>query len=313
MKIGVTSSTFAKHPQLRKELTDRYSDVTFYEGEGSPTEEQLIALLADRDAAVVGMELINERILAAAPNLKAIGKSGVGCEMIDFDAMRRHGVAFGFTRGANRRQVAELTVCFMIAALRLVTPLNQEMRAGRRPRLRLGRGLADVVIGLHGCGNIGKDLVALLKPFGCRILACDLVDYADFYRENGVTAVSLDQLLADSDVLSLHLPRTAATTGLYDAAMLGRMREGAVLINTCRGGIVEERALYDRLRSGALSAACFDVFAVEPTPFDELLGLQNFLATPHIGANTAAIRLEMGRNAIDGLTHNELVQPGQEF
>ena len=313
MKVGVTSSTFAKHPVLRKELLERYADVTFYEGSSQPTEEQLIALLADRDAAIVGMELINDRILDASPNLKAIGKSGVGCEMIDFEAMRRHGVAFGFTPGANRRQVAELTLCFMIAALRLVTPLNQEMRAGLRPRLRLGRGLADVVVGIHGCGHIGKDLVALLKPFGCKIIACDLIDYADFYRENGVTAVSFDQLLMQSDVLSLHLPKTVATTGLYDASTLARMRAGAVLINTCRGGIVDERALHERLRSGALAAACFDVFAIEPTPFDDLLQLPNFLATPHIGANTESIRLAMGRNAIDGLTKNAHVRPGQEF
>jgi phosphoglycerate dehydrogenase-like enzyme len=313
MKIGVTSSAFSKNPVLRKELTDRYADVTFYEGTTQPTEEQLIALLADRDAAVVGMEMITERILAASPNLKAIGKSGIGCEMIDFEAMRRHGVAFGFTAGANRRQVAELTLCFMIAALRLVTPLNQEMRAGARPRLRFGRGLADVVIGLHGCGNIGKDLVGLLKPFGCEIIACDLVDYADFYREQGVTAVSFDELLARSDVLSLHLPKTAETVGLYDARTLARMKEDAVLVNTCRGGIVDERAVYERLRTGALFAACFDVFEVEPTPYDDLLQLPNFLATPHIGANTAAVRLAMGRNAIEGLTKNEQVRPGQTF
>jgi D-3-phosphoglycerate dehydrogenase len=313
MKVGVTSSTFARHPSLRKELTDRYADVTFYEGATQPTEDQLIALLADRDAAIVGMELITERILAGSPNLKAIGKSGIGCEMIDFSAMRRHGVAFGFTPGANRRQVAELTLCFMIAALRLVTPLNQEMRAGLRPRLRLGRGLADVVVGLHGCGNIGKDVIQLLKPFGCEILACDIIDYEDFYRENGVMAVSFDDLLARSDVLSLHLPKTPETVGLYDAATLGRMRPDAILINTCRGGIVDERALYERLCSGALYAACFDVFDIEPTPFDELLALPNFLATPHIGANTAAVRLAMGRNAIEGLTKNEQVRPGQSF
>jgi len=109
--------------------------------------------------------------------------------MIDFDAMRRHGVAIGFTPGANRRQVAELTLC-----------------------LRLGRGLCDVVVGLHGCGHIGKDVVGPLKPFGCEILACDLADFTDFYREHGVTAVSFGELLARSDALSLHLPKTAVTT-----------------------------------------------------------------------------------------------------
>ena len=298
---------------LRSELLERYDDVTFYEEPSRPTEDQVIALLADRDVAIVGLEPVTETVLAALPNLKAIGKFGIGCECIDFDAMRKHNIRFGYTPGTNRREVAEVTLAFMISTLRLITPLNQEMRAGLRPRMRLGRGLNEVVVGLHGCGNVGKDVVKLLQPFGCAILACDIADYAGFYREYGVTSVSLDELLARADVLSLHLPKTAATTGLYDAATLDKLRPNAVLINTCRGGIVDERALFDRLQSGSISGAAFDVFDSEPTPYDELLQLPNFLATPHMAANTDTARLAMGPAAIEGLTKNELVRPGQTF
>jgi D-3-phosphoglycerate dehydrogenase len=187
------------------------------------------------------------------------------------------------------------------------------MRAGLRPRMRVGRGLNEVVVGIHGCGNVGKDVVRLLAPFGTTIIACDIADYSDFYREYGVESATFDELLAESDVLSLHLPKTRDTIGLYDAATLARMRPNSVLINTCRGGIVHEPALYERLKSGALAAAAFDVFDIEPTPYDELLALPNFLATPHIGANTDTARLTMGRAAIEGLTVNELVTPGQTF
>jgi D-3-phosphoglycerate dehydrogenase len=304
---------FALHPVLRNELIARHPDVVFWENPDRPTEDEMIALLAECDAAVIGLEPVTEKVLAALPKLKIIGKFGIGCEWIDFDAVRRHNVRFGYTRGTNRDQVAELTLCFMIATLRLVTPLNSEMRAGKRPRMRLGRGLRESVVGLHGCGNIGKEVVKLLKPFGCTVIACDIADLTDFYREHGVTAVSFDELLAQSDVLSLHLPKTAQTIGLYDAATLARMKPGAVLINTCRGGIVDEQALYERLTSGVLPGAAFDVFDVEPATFDALLQLPNFLATPHMAANTDVARLAMGRAAIEGLTTNELVLPGQEF
>jgi phosphoglycerate dehydrogenase-like enzyme len=298
---------------LRKELLEAFPDSKFYEDVERPTEDQMIALLADCDLAIVGLEPVTEKVLAALPNLKAIGKFGIGCEWIDLDALVRHKIPFGYTQGTNRDQVAEVTICFMISTLRLVTQLNAEMRAGLRPRMRLGRGLNEVVVGLHGCGNVGKEVVKLLQPFGTTILACDIADYSAFYRQYGVTAVTVDELLERSDVLSLHLPKTPDTIGLYDGAMLDRMKPNAALINTCRGGIVDEPALYERLVSGALVGAAFDVFDIEPTPYDALLQLPNFLATPHMAANTDTARLTMGRAAIVGLTVNALVRPGQTF
>ena len=298
---------------LRRELLEQYPDAKFYEDVARPTEDQMIELLSDCDLAIVGLEPVTENVLAALPNLTAIGKFGIGCEWIDFDAMVRHKMPFGYTPGTNRHEVAEVTVCFMISMTRLVTLLNAEMRAGLRPRMRLGRGLNEVVVGLHGCGNVGKEVVKLLQPFGATIIACDIADYSAFYREYSVEAVSVDELLARADVLSLHLPKTRDTIGLYDAAMLARMKPGSVLINTCRGGIVDEPALYERLTSGGLAGAAFDVFDIEPTPYDALLQLPNFLATPHMAANTDTARLTMGRAAIEGLSVNALVRPGQTF
>jgi D-3-phosphoglycerate dehydrogenase len=292
---------------------ERYPDAKFYEAVERPTEDQMIELLSDCDLAIVGLEPVTENVLAALPNLKAIGKFGIGCEWIDFDAMVRHKMPFGYTPGTNRHEVAEVTICFMISMLRLVTQLNQEMRAGLRPRMRLGRGLNEVVVGLHGCGNVGKEVVRLLQPFGCEILVCDVVDYPEFYAQYGVRAVSFDELLARSEVLSLHLPKTKQTLGLYTAEVLEKLRPDCVLINTCRGGIVDEAALKARLKSGALVAACSDVFLTEPADDDELLNLENFLATPHIGAATEPSRISMGRAAIRGLSENVLLEEGQFF
>lgn len=152
-----------------------------------------------------------------------------------------------------------------------------------------------------------------MKPFGCTVLACDVKDYADFYRANGVTPVGLDELLERSEVLSLHLPKTKATRGLYSRAVLSRIRPGAVLVNTCRGESVDEDALADLLDAGKLRAACFDVFAIEPAVCDRLLKHSRMLATPHIGAGADEIRIAMVDSAIHGLEVNELVDPAKYY
>src|SRR5262249_24855012 len=275
-------------------------------------EDELITLLKDCDAAIIGFEPVTERVLSALPNLKIISKYGNGCETFDFAAMQRHGVRFGYTWGVNKLAVAELALGFMLMGLRWVMPLNIAMRAGERPRLRNGRFLTRRGGGIHGCGNIGKEVVRLLQPFGCKIIACDITNYADFYKQWNVEPVSFEELLARSEVLTLHLPKTKQTLGLYSRDVLSKLRPDCLLINTCRGGIVEEDALLDRLDSGALQAACFDVFAIEPAQNDRLLRHPNMLATPHIGASTEETRLILVRAAIRGLTENRVVDP-QEF
>jgi phosphoglycerate dehydrogenase-like enzyme len=153
----------------------------------------------------------------------------------------------------------------------------------------------------------------MLKPFNCTILSCDVKEYPVFYAEHGVTSVSFDELLQRSEVLTLHLPKTQSTRGLYTREVLERMRPEAVLVNTCRGEIVDEDALADRLENESLRAACFDVFAVEPAENDRLLNLPNFLATPHIGASTEETRVAMAQAALRGLTENELVEPAKYY
>jgi D-3-phosphoglycerate dehydrogenase len=312
MRVAVPAISFCQQDNLVSRLLKLYPD-SRVNVECIPRyhrEEDTIAYLRDCDAAIVSFERINDRVLSALPQLKVVSKLGVGLDKIDPAAMRKHGVRLGWTAGVNSRAVAELTLTTLLAALRHVIPLNQAMRAGQRPLQRLGRQLSGRVVGIHGCGHIGKEVVKLLQPFNCEILACDIKDYAGFYQAHGVEPVGMDAMLQRSEIVSIHLPVTKKTLGLYSDEVLAKLGEGAILINTARGRIVDEAALRERLKSGKIGAACFDVFALEPPDDDELLNLPNFIATPHIGASTEEARWQMGITAIDGLRDNFLPEPG---
>ena len=288
----------------RAELLTLYPNARMNSLPRALTEDEMIEFLEGCDAAIVGLDLISARVLEARPELRIIGKFGAGYDTVDLVAVDRHGVMFGYEWGVNALPVAELTLSMMIASLRLVPAQNLAMREAQRPRFRMGRLLSGRTVGIHGCGHVGRELVRLLKPFGCEVLACDVRDRSAFYAEYGVTAVDFDELLARSEALTLHLPRTKSTIGLYDREVLGRMRPDAVLINTCRGGVVDEDALLERLESGALAGACFDVFAIEPATNDRLIRHPNMLATPHMGAAVETIRVDMFRSAINSLVRN---------
>jgi phosphoglycerate dehydrogenase-like enzyme len=312
-RLGIAADHIIRHPAMRQEVLNVYPNAKFHDIVHRLNEDELITFLNDCDAAIIGFEPVTERVLTALPNLKVISKYGNGCETFDFEAMKRHGVRFGYTWGVNKLAVAELTLGFMLMGLRHVMPLNVAMRAGERPGIRNGKFLTGRVVGIHGCGNIGKEVVRLLQPFSCKILACDIKDYADFYKRWDVTPVSLDELLSRSEVLTLHLPKTRQTLGLYSRDVLAGLQPGSVLVNTCRGGIVDEEALLERLDAGALMAACFDVFAIEPAQNDRLLRHPHMLAAPHIGASTEETRLILVRAAIRGLEQNRIVEPAEFY
>ena len=312
-RVAVPAISFGQHPGLVKLLLERYPE-SKVNTEGIPhyrSEEETIDYLKGYDAAIVSFEPINDRVLRALPELEVIAKLGVGLEKIDPAAMKRHGVRLGWTPGVNRRSVAELALCMALAGLRHVVDLNAAMRRAERPLQRMGRQLTGRVVGIHGCGEIGKELIKLLQPFDCTVLACDIKDYPHFYAQHRVRAVDFDELLARSEVLSIHLTVTKLTRGLYDGATLDKLRPDCVLINTARGHIIDEAALKKRLKNGRIAAAAIDTFAIEPPADDELLNLPNFIATPHIGAGSEEARWRMGTTAINGLVDNFIPEPGQ--
>jgi D-3-phosphoglycerate dehydrogenase len=299
-RIAVTSRSFSRHATLRQELLARFPAATFNDAGVSLAGESLVAFLRGHERAIVALEQIADEVLAAVPELKVISKYGVGLDTLDLEAMERRNIALGWTAGVNRRSVSELTVAFAILALHRVPEACDDVRRGGWRQIA-GRQLTGRTVGLIGCGHVGQEVVRLLAPFGCRILAFDRLRYPAFYDEFRVQAVALDRLLADSDVVSVHLPLDDSTRGMLGADRIARIKRGAVLINTARGGLVDEAAVLAALDRGDLAGAAFDVLGGEPPRDRALVDHPKALVTPHIGGSTEEAVLAMGRAAIEGL------------
>lgn len=299
-RVAVTSRSFSRHPVLRAELLARYPGATFNDEGRTLKGDDLVRFLKGHDKAITGLERLDDALFAAVPELKVVGKYGVGLDMIDLAAMRKRGVKLGWTGGVNRRAVSELVIAFAIALLRHVPLANREIRDGGWRQV-FGRQLTDRTVGIVGCGHVGKDLAVLLRAFGCRVLAHDIKDFSDFYSRYRVEPMGLEGLLRAADIVTLHLPLDDTTRNILSAERLSLMRPDAILINAARGGLVDESALKAMLKDGRLAGAGFDVFATEPPEDRELLDLPNFLATPHIGGSAEEAILAMGRAAIRGL------------
>jgi phosphoglycerate dehydrogenase-like enzyme len=304
-RVAVCSRSFSRHPILRAELLARFAHVTFNETGRQLEGDDLIDFLRGHDKAITALERIDDYVLSRLPELKAIGKYGVGLDMIDMAAMRSHSKLLGWTGGVNRRSVSELVVSFAIAMLRHVPAAHREVLSGTW-RQHVGGYLSGRTVGIIGCGHIGKDLVTLLKSFDCPLLVNDIRDYSDFYMSHDIEAVSLKELLVRSDVVTLHVPLDASTRNMLNEEHLALLKPTAILINAARGGLVDELALKRMLTDKRLAAAAFDVFAVEPPQDSELLSLTNFLVTPHIGGSAEEAILAMGRAAIRGLDENAI-------
>jgi D-3-phosphoglycerate dehydrogenase len=298
--VAVASHSFSRNPQLREELLERYPRAKFNDTHRPLGGMALVDFLRGHVKAITGLEHLDDAVFQAVPELRLVSKYGVGLDMVDLEAARRHGVAVRWTPGVNRQAVAELAVGFMIALLRSLVPLASDLSRGTWGHAP-GRQLSSASVGVIGCGHVGQQVARLCRAFGARVLAHDLVRYDAFYRAHDVTPVALDPLLRESDIVTLHVPLDHSTRGMIGAAEIDRMRPTALLINTARGGIVDETAMKRALVSGHLAGAACDVFSSEPPADLELLGLKNFIGTPHIGGGTAEAVLAMGRAAISGL------------
>jgi D-3-phosphoglycerate dehydrogenase len=296
--VAVTSRSFSRNEILRAELLGRYERVSFNDEGRSLAGDELVDFLAGHPLAITALERIDGDVLARLPQLRAISKVGVGIDMLDLDAMERHGVRLAWSRGTNARSVAELALAFMLALSRHLPAVTRLARTGEWRQLQ-GRTLSGRTVGIVGFGHVGRDLAQLLAAFSCRVLAHDVLPLEDLGP--GVDEASLEQLLAESEIVTLHTVLSEQTRNLIDREALAAMREGALLINTSRGGLVDEDALYDALSRGHLGGAALDVFASEPPGDHPLLGLEQVIVTPHVGGSTREAVLAMGRAAIDGL------------
>lgn len=310
--IAVASRSFSQDEFLRQKLSEKYASVKYNETGRSLQGEELISFLKGAEKAIVALEKINDGILKHLPELKVISKYGVGLDNISFDDLLKNNVQLAWQGGVNRRSVAELAMHFIIGCVRGSFHSHHEVQKGTWTQFK-GQNLTGKTVGILGLGYVGQELVPFLKPYGVKILAYDLFSKNDYCSENSVEQTTLENVLKDSDVITLHLPLTTKTKGLLNREKLMLMKKGSFLINTARGGMVEEAALYDLLSSQHIQSAAFDVFEKEPPVDQKLFNLDNFYSTAHIGGSSIqSIRL-MGEAAIAGLENSKPAKPENFF
>ena len=300
MKIKVTSGAFSKHPKLREALLTDFPDAQFNELGRKFTKEELIDYVSDIDGLILGMEPCDDDVLAAGKGLKIVSKFGVGLDNLDVEACKKRGIAVGWTGGTNKRSVAEMDLCFMLALSRNLYPASMDLKAGTWNK-NGGFQLSGRTVGVIGLGHTGSEIVGLLQPFDCRVLGNDIVDKSDFCREMGVQEAAKEEIYRDADIITLHTPLTDLTHHLINRETMSQMKPTAFVINTARGSIVNQADLKQALKDGTIAGAALDVYESEPPADRELLGLPNLFCTPHIGGNADEAVMAMGMSAIHHL------------
>jgi D-3-phosphoglycerate dehydrogenase len=261
------------------------------------TEAEMLDLIGGVHGTVVGLDEVTAPVIEASTDLKVIAKHGVGVDNIDLAAATAAGIAVTNTPGANEAAVAELTIALMLALARHLVEHHQAVSQGGWAR-QTGTELADKTLGLIGCGRIGQEVVKRAHALGMEVI---------FHRRTptkvpGARQVSLDELLARSDYVSVHVPYTSETHHILDAEAFSKMKDGVYVINTARGGTVDEAALYEALVTGKVAGAALDARPKEPPPPDDPLNtLENVILTPHSGATTREAVLRMAKMATENL------------
>jgi D-3-phosphoglycerate dehydrogenase len=310
-RVAVTLPYFDFFPELKAELAAKYPGAKFCPPGLLLQDDTLVEFLKGYDAAVIGLNRFTDAVCAQLPDLKIVSLCSAGVDHIDPAILNKYGVKMWWAPGINKVSVSELAVCYMVYTLRRVHYFSSILRRGEwKGPVGFGGDLRGRTIGIHGCGFIGKEVVKLLQPYGVKILACDRAEMDHFYREWGVEGVDAEALWARSDVVTIHLSRNRSTIGMYTGDVLDKMKPGAILINCARGHIVDETALQQRLESGHIAGAAFDVFAVEPANGHKLLDVPSFFASPHIGATTMESWEAMLRSGMRGIAEATRHEPG---
>lgn len=261
-------------------------------------EEELLEVIPGMDAIITGTDEISQRVIENAPSLKTIVKHGVGLENIDLHAARKAGIVVSATPGVIQDAVADLALALILALARKIVPAHLNVVAGEWKPF-FGFELREKELGIVGLGRIGKGVCIRARGFGMRIAACDPFPDIEWAKNHQIRFLELDELLSVSDIVSLHAPAQPTGGPLLDARRLRLMKPTSILINTARGGLVDESALVEALRSGRLAGAGLDVYTREPPAGSPLLELDNVVLTPHIGGRTLEGQRRMGDMVIE--------------
>ena len=300
MNIVATSPSFSKNKTLQQEIYSHFPNAKLNLEGKRFNQTELIEYIKEADAIIVGLEPINQEVLNACPNLKMISKYGVGLNNIDLDACKVRDIAIGWTGGVNRLSVAEMALGFMLMFSRNLFMTSNELKRGTWNKAG-GFQLSGKTVGIIGCGFIGKELVRLLKPFGCKILVNDIINQDEYYNQEGLIEVSKEELYRESDIVTIHTPHNEITDNMVTLDILKSMKKSAYILNTARGGIINEEDLKYALQNEIIAGAGIDAYIEEPPTDKEFIELPNLICTPHIGGNAKEAVEAMGMSAIKHL------------
>ena len=300
MKIAVTSKAFSKNQILISKLKENFNDIKLNLTGRKLEEDELIEFLSDRDAVIVALEDINKTVIDALPNLKAVSKFGVGLDNIDIDYCKKKDIYIGWSAGVNNFSVAEQTLGFMLMLIRNLYITSNKLSNGIWDK-NGGNSLYNKTIGIIGVGYVGKELINLLKPFKCKILVNDIIDQKEYYKQNELIESTKEDILKQSDIVTLHTPLTKDTKYFINKETLKLMQPTSYLINTSRGDIINLPDLKTALQQSFIAGAAIDVYDKEPPSDLEMMKLDNLICTPHIGGNSKEATLAMGEYAINHL------------
>jgi phosphoglycerate dehydrogenase-like enzyme len=314
--IAVASRSFSKNQSLVRALEAKYSKVIFNHTGKTLQDQELVHFLSPANKAIIGIEQMSAEVLKQLPKLKVISKYGVGINNLDLAFLKSKGVKLGFTQGVNKQSVAELALTLTLLSLRKIHRNHTEIVEGRWSQEK-GAELFGKTVGLLGFGNIGQKLASLLKSFNCPIIFFDEKIFSNqellkISKELGLKPDSIQQdelgvVLSQADILSIHLPLLPGTENMISSEELHLLKPSVSIINTARGGIVDETALHAFLSNNPDSFASFDVFLEEPALENPLFELPNFFGTSHRSSLTHEGIIAMGLAAIAGLDDNKIL------
>ena len=305
MKILITPRSFASFSDKPlKMLTERGYEIK-RNNTGRPyKKEEMLKLIKDVDGIIIGIDELSAEIIEKANALKVISKYGIGLDNIDINMATNKKIVITNTPTANVDAVADLTFGFILSLARRIPEADRKTKSGKWEKIT-GKSVWEKTLGIIGLGKIGRQVVKRAQGFKMNILVYDLVKDEKFAQSYNIKYVNLEELLQKSDYITIHIPLNDATRGMISYEELEKIKESAFLINTSRGGIVDEEALYNALRNNKLRGAALDVYSNEPPVESSLKELDNVILTPHIAAYTEEaidnMSIQAAQNLIDVL------------
>jgi D-3-phosphoglycerate dehydrogenase len=302
MKVLATPTSLkpnANNPAL--EELEKFADEVIYNPTGRPlAEEELIPLLEDCDGYIAGLDFITAGVVESCKKLKVISRYGAGVDRVDVDAASRCGIAVCNTPGVNAEAVADLAFGLILSVARRIPALDRLTKEGKWTR-STGIELFGKTIGILGLGAIGKAVAKRASGFSMRVLAFDPYMDESYARINGIEAAAFDDTVKNSDILSLHLPLNDETRHVINGEVMRGMKQGAIIVNAARGGLIDEHAACELLKSGHLGGLGLDAYEEEPPKTSPLFEMDNVVATPHTGAHTREATANMASLAVSNL------------